>query len=583
MKTRLSVFLRLSVVLAIANPGPAASSAFVQTPAGQTFRENVDVGLVRVEVLAVGSGGRPVRGLRAAQFSVKVDGRTVPIVGFEVPPERPSDPRAGAALSPPPPPSVSSVEATGAPAAPPRASYVAFLVDETSSEQSNRQATLAELFHFLKSNLAPGTQVLFLRFNGAVRVECPWTSDSDAARRCATSIAQHRAAPRLGMPGQLSGNPERGAGNLNLEAMDAIGHARSSVAGIYDALRIFPETPGRKSLYVVTDGAPFLAPAEIARDLVVGSTDSLPANDLRASHLAALEAERDRDLLFDSLAWSGKRSASLLQEVARLAVRRGIEIHPVRSAAHDFDGRVRTDRAFSDRATARAGRALDPRSGRGGDSLPTSDLAAGTVMEAVAETTGGDAVLSRRSFEEQLAREAAVTDAAYVVTFRDPFAGDHRYHRIEIAAEGGAKLRYRRAYRVLDVRESLIEHAVNRLNVPADENPLGVRMRLDTLGLKGGVAEAELTVAYPPPPEAGGKGGGPGVVQILGMCAVRDGALSEPIDLSGAADPVSLGEGTMLVRSGRVRVKPGAYRWSFAIRDERTGITSYLTFDRALP
>jgi hypothetical protein len=385
------------------------------------------------------------------------------------------------------------------------------------------------------------------------------------------------------MPGQLSGNPEKGAGNLQLEAMDAIGHARNSVAGIFDALRIFPESPGRKSLYVVTDGAPFLAPAEIARDLVIGSNSSVSANDPGAAHLAAVEAERDSDLLFDSLAWSGKRSASLLQEVARLAVLRGIEIHPVRSAAHDFDGRVRTDRAFSDRATSRGTRSVDPRSQRGGDSLPTSDLAAGTVMEAVAETTGGDAVLSRRSFEGELVREAAVTDAAYVVTFRDPSAGDHAYHRIEIAAEGGAKLRYRRGYRILDVRESLIEHAVNRLHVPADENPLGVRMRVDSLGSRGGMAEAEVTIAYPAPPQAGGKAGGPGSVQVFGMCAVRDGALSEPIDLSGAADPVSLGDSTMLVRSGRVRVKPGAYRWSFAIRDEQTGIVSYLTFDRALP
>jgi len=38
-----------------------------------------------------------------------------------------------------------------------------------------------------------------------------------------------------------------------------------------------------------------------------------------------------------------------------------------------------------------------------------------------------------------------------------------------------------------------------------------------------------------------------------------------------------------LVRSGRVRLKPSAYQWSFAVRDEQTGITTYLTFDRALP
>jgi hypothetical protein len=194
VKTRLVVLLRMAVVLAIANPGPAAA---------QTFRENVDVGLVRVEVLATGSGGRPIRGLRAAQLSVKVDGRAVPIVGFEAPPaEAPRDARGSAAPVPAQPPPAANTEVTASPpAAPLRASYVAFFVDETSSEQSNRQATLAELFHFLKNGLAPNTQLLFLRFNGAVRIECPWTSDSDAARRCAAAIAQHRAAPRLGMPG----------------------------------------------------------------------------------------------------------------------------------------------------------------------------------------------------------------------------------------------------------------------------------------------------------------------------------------------------------------------------------------------
>jgi VWFA-related protein len=486
----------------------------------------------------------------------------------------------------PPAPESGKKDGPTPPAAAPRVSWVAFLVDETSSEQTNRQATLAELFHFLKTGLPPNTNVLFLRFNGAVRVECPWTSDADAARRCAESIARHRAAPLLGMPGQLSGNPERGAGNLQLEAMDAIGHARNSVAGIFDALRIFPESPGRKSLYVVTDGAPFLAPAEIAKDLVIGSTSSVSESDPAAASLAAREAQLDRDLLFDSLAWSQSRSASLLQEVARLALLRGIEIHPVRSAPHDFDGRIRTDRSFSDRASFRGGRPIDSRSGRNGESLPTSDLTGGSAMEAIAETTGGDAVLSRRSFEEGLRREAAVTDAAYVVSFRDPFGGDHRYHRIEISVEGGAKLRYRRGYRILDTRESLIEHAVNRLHVPADENPLGVRMRLDSLGTKDGMAEAEVTIAYPAPPQAGGTGssaGGSNSMQVFAMCAVRDGVLSQPIDLSGRADPVSLGDGTMLVRSGRVRVKAGAYRWSFAIRDEQTGITSYLAFDRALP
>ena len=76
---------------------------------------------------------------------------------------------------------------------------------------------------------------------------------------------------------------------------------------------------------------------------------------------------------------------------------------------------------------------------------------------------------------------------------------------------------------------------------------------------------------------------GAGKTTVIGLCAVRDGALSQPIDLSGNAERTSLADSTWFVRSGQVRVKRGAYRWSFAIRDEQTGITSYLTFDRKLP
>lgn len=167
---------------------------------------------------------------------------------------------------------------------------------------------------------------------------------------------------------------------------------------------------------------------------------------------------------------------------------------------------------------------------------------------------------------------------------RGRFVADHHFHHIEISLERrGLNLRYRRGYRILDTRESLIEGAVNRLHVPADRNPLGVRFQLDSAGEENGLPVARITVAYPAPPEAGGSVSGAGDVSIIGMCAVRDGALSQPIDLSGRADRASLTDSTWLVRSGRVRLKPGAYRWSFAIRDERTGITSYLTFDRKLP
>ncbi len=552
--------------------------------AAQTFRERVDVELVRVELLAMDGRGRFVADLRPSEIRVTVDGRPVSVESFEAPSLLPDLPTA----PPRPAPTLETAAAATVPASAPvarRFYSLAILVDETSSEQSNRQAALRELFQFLEKDLPPDVEVLLMRFDGALRVECPWTADVERLRRTAAAISRRRVVSTLGTPARLSDNPETGSSRLDFDTMEAVGRVRTSLAGLFDALRQFPEKPGRKALFFVTDGAPFLTPPEIARDLIQSSASSVSSADgPSGQHRAALEVERDRDLLVDSLAWDRTHTASLLTDIARLALVRGIEIHPVRAAAHDFGDRVRTDRGFNSRATAQGGGPLDRRSIRNADTPPLTDIAAAQGMEASAETTGGEAVLSRRMFQDELRREVSSRDAAYVLSFRDPFTGDHHFHRIEISLERkGMDLRYRRGYRILDTRESLIEGAVNRLHVPADRNPLGVRLQLDSAGEENGLPLARITVAYPAPPEAGGSVSSAGDVSIIGICAVRDGALSQPIDLSGKADRASLTDSTWLVRSGKVRLKPGAYRWSFAIRDEQTGITSYLTFDRTLP
>ncbi len=557
--------------------------------AAQSFREKVSVELVRVELLATDTGGRPLHDLGKPEIRILVDGRSVPVEGFEPPaPGLPALPSAPpplplAARQLPTPKATETPAPVSGPESPSRY-LMAFLSDETSSEQSNRKAVYAELFHFFERGLAPGVEVQLMRFDGRLRVECPWTSDADRLRRTVAAMAKRGAAPRIGAPGSFSDNPEQGAYRLELDAMEARVRVRSSLAGLFDALRTFPETPGRKALYFVSDGAPFLAPTEIARDLIATSTSSTDPSDPSQQRRRELEAQADSDLLWDSLSWSRSASASILTDISRLALLREIEIHPVRAAAHDLSGRVRTDRAFRSRARADSSLVdLRTRSQRDAMTVPTTDIAAGQGMEAIAEATGGDAVLSRRFIEDGLKREVEYPGEAYIVTFRDPFPGDHRFHRIEIATtRKGASLRYRRGYRVLDTGEALLQSAANRLYLRSDANPLGVRLDIESLGTETGQAGAKITVAYPAPPRAGGAAAQDDAMRIVGFCAVKDGVLRH-LDLSGKAETLESGGATWLTRSGRISLKPGAYRWSLAIRDETTGITSYLTFDRALP
>jgi len=569
----------MAVVLAIADPGLSAQSVSAQNPAGRTFRENVEVGLVTVDLLVVDGHGAPVLGLGRSQVRLKVDGRVVPFESFEGPAPAPSAQSPATSPLPRSPETVTPASAspppTAGPAAP-RDFYMAFLIDERSSEQSNRQVALRQILRFLGDALPQNVQVLVMSFNGALHVECPWTGDLEAVRRGMEAVNRHRAVSLLGAPGKLGLGPR--SFTPSLDSSEAAVHARTSLQGMFDAVRVFPEKPGRKGLYVVTDGAPFLTPSEMARELVSTSPSNVSRDPMSVDTVRrlALEADQDRDLLLDSLAWN-PRHVSMLAEIARLALLRGVEVHPVRSAPRDPWSDMGADMNAADRFRA-------PRGAESQLATPgTTDIAAGQAMEEVATATGGDAVLSRRMFEDGLRHEMALRDAAYALSFRDPFPGDHRFHRIEIEVEGGGDLRYKRGYRVLDVRESLIESAVNRLRVPGDENPLGVRLNFESRGTKNGIAEADITIAFPAPPEAGGMASGAGPVRILGFCAAGGGPLSQPIDFSGAVDRVIYGDAVWFARRGRMRLKPGDYRWSFAIRDEQTGLTSFLAFRRKLP
>src|SRR5262249_51328700 len=136
----------------------AVCLAVVQTRLiAQSFRERVDVELVRVDLLATDGKGNPVQGLRAEDLQVKVDGKPVKLDGFEAPGAQLAGPSGqlpelpvGTARLPAGPPASRPPDAEARPRY-----YMAVLADETSSEQSNRHATYKEVFQFLEEPLSP--------------------------------------------------------------------------------------------------------------------------------------------------------------------------------------------------------------------------------------------------------------------------------------------------------------------------------------------------------------------------------------------------------------------------------------------
>jgi VWFA-related protein len=186
--------------------------------------ETVDVRVVNVDVTARDSAGRPVKGLKAADFRLLVDGREVPVDYF-------TEVADGREL------------ADGAPAAAAGTSYLVF-IDDTFSIDVQRNRVLSRLEQDLK--LGPEDRAAVVAYSGRPELLASWTGD---VRRVREALDAARQRPIRRVSEVWSPGVEGAATAASL------------------AMRGLPAPPGRKVLLLVSAGWPELvAHSEIAQE-----------------------------------------------------------------------------------------------------------------------------------------------------------------------------------------------------------------------------------------------------------------------------------------------------------------------------
>lgn len=566
---------------------------FLSLVLAQGVRETVQVGLVSIRLDVRGKDGRPVSDLKRSEVKVRVDGREVPIEGLD-------RTEAAPAAAPPPaaPPAAapsaahSAASSVASPAASSSASselWVAILVDETASNPFDRREIYRQVESFLGKG-GGGTHVMLERFDGRLRVECPWTTDRSVALAAAKKMSKRMTDSRIPSPSELRAEIQRGSTARDVQ-LQIDQYARRSFDGMVQALLRFPEVTGKRALVAITDGTPLISPFDLSMMLSDVNATTRGQRDDRAAFLRNHEEEAaasqiEKMLLDESLktfqGTADENSAWVrrMAQVTNKALELDIAFYPVDAEAIDRGTNPGTESKWAPRAIPGVvGGASLPASGSG----MTARVAVVSSMGALAELTGGEAILVPGQVSDRLTTVAAERTTAYVVSFKDPFPADNRFHKVEVAVDRpGVKVAHRRGYRIRGEEERTLDAIVAHLEEPGGANPLAARASFDLVRKETNRNIVQLNLQYAPA-EAPGSPGSEREVEVWAVCMDDEGNRASPIHRKGKAQRVAGSSGTGTFADAlQLGLPPGPYTWSIALKDVPTNVTSYVQVKKTL-
>jgi len=438
------------------------------TPApvgGLTFRDELEVSVVNVDVYVRDRQGRPVNGLGAGDFTVSQDGVTMPISHFAAMTEEVVD-RAFA-----PPPVVlgpTPTPAPGEPAAPGeqldiRPVYVTLYIDNENLDPLNRNRVLRQLREFVTANLEPPVQMMVLAHGKSLEVEQAFTDDRGAVlaavRRQETrsggwleresslrDILEQMTedADRLRQPnrhtGTMAGQRDLYSSVLQFAEEEA-NNLAFSLGALREAITLMSGVNGRKSIIYIANGLPMTPGYGLMHEY---------ATKYRDSSILSQRGRFERGRDFVSLA-----AAANAQEVSIYTIdAQGLEVGLGGSAESRY--------------------APDPMSVSIGRSNYQDSL------RFLASNTGGLAVVNTNDVAGGLERIRNDLHTYYSLGYTVTPSGQDRVHRIKVEAVGHPEydLRYRERYVEKSLESRIQDRVMTMLVLDVQADPLGMSLEV---------------------------------------------------------------------------------------------------------
>jgi VWFA-related protein len=574
--------LRFTLVVAgltLAIPAPPAAA---QLNVGAEIGERVDVNIVNVDVYATDKDGNPVPGLGRGDFEIREDGKAMEVVNFDAFSGAPQ-----AAASPAP-----GSPAAGAPAtagAPDEGQSLVVFIDNTFLIPAHRNRVLGQLRSIL-DQLPPKERVMLMTEDPGLHVRLPFTTDRAALAKALDAVEALSAAgvedfvARRDATRQIFSIRDVGLADPdpNPCPLDIVNPVKAYAQTVHgDVLRTIKiltvavsslsGVPGRKALFLVSDGMPVTPGEELFQVLaemcsgggiaagIPDTYDVAERPDSYTARQAALDAQR-YSTVKDLAALAAHANAHQVTLYTLQAS--GLQGAAAASAEFEVDERILQMTAVTSVQIANYQGAL----------------------LTLAADTGGRATLNSNDIRQDMGRIREDFATYYSLGFSPPHQGDGRAHAIEVRVKRpGVRLRYRKSYRDKPALERTVDRTLAVLFYGDEDNPLDVQMEI---GEQAPAAAGTWTVPVRlriPLHKLALQQGGESFDGKLRLLVATHGAAGGGSPVRQVEIPIRIPRMQALTALGqsylyevKLTLQPGAQRIAVAVRDEATASTSYL-------
>jgi len=560
---------------------PARPESPGQAPSRPVFQEQIEVHILNVDVAVTDRKGEPIYGLDKDDFTVTVDGKSVPLENFYASEPALQQPETEEAAGP--------VERAQTPAQvpPEQHLHLAVIIDTQRLLPAERNRVIHDLAAQLQKGLRPGDQILVATYDGGLQVSQAFTGDW---QRVADNLA--------GLTRQVSGG--MGAEQEQRNILRDLAEGASPSSGGADAamaleeahqllgsIRLYSrqaalqikQTVGALDAFV--DGLGGIA----GRKVVLFVTTGMEERPGRAL-LNAFEnkypgvARREEGIKSTDLATGEESTRDLFRELVARANAKRVSFYTIATAGAGVTQAVSGERGGGYEA------------GNGGGGVWTAALDAGyradmgAPLAMIAEDTGGRALVNSSNYDQLVQWVRQDASSYYSLGIRAPEASGKEPqggYQIRVRVDRpDAQIRYRRQAAVRSEKEKAADTTLADLLYGTGANPLAIAAQFGPAQTQGKKKEllqpvlvkipfVKLTL-LPQPRFHEGK------VTIFVVAEDREGRVS-PVQSVEA--PIRIPEdklqaalrGVAGYRVGLL-VRPGPQEIAIGVRDEIGNVTS---------